>query len=142
MKWKEGRPDIMDFGVGDIETPFKRLMQSFITECLDAIPPKLALVYPHTTGNPIVDGGYWEGQRPTDPLTLRLYIGAFLPDDGTSIIYESTLPEMIQESFKRYPKPETMQEVYDALEKQMQVIKDYIANYKEPVGEYEDDDED
>jgi hypothetical protein len=135
MKWKEGSPLIMSFSLGDIETPILRIVQDFIKTCLEQEPPKLALVYPHTLGDPLVDGRYWEGFRPEDPLTLRLYLNSFLPDDGTNMTYEITIADLIQEAFKRNPTPETMQTVYDALEKQMRVIKDYIADYKPPVDE-------
>ena len=139
MKWKEGTPDIMSFGLGDVHTPILKFMQNFIKHCIEDVPPKLALPYAHTTGDAWWDGMRWEGQQPDDPLTLRLYLGSFLPDDGTSMIYETTLGEMIQQSFERNPTPETMQAVLEAMEKQMRVIKDYIADYKEPVDE--DDDE-
>ena len=141
MKLKEGRPDIMDFNLGDIDTPIKRVVQEFIRICLEQAPPKLTLVYPHTLGDPLTDAQYWEGQRPENPLTLRLFLDSFLPDDGTSMIYETTLDDLIQKSFYRNPTPETMQAVLDAMEKQMRVIKDYIADYKEPVDEEDDDEE-
>lgn len=136
MKWKEGSPLLEGFYIGDFETPIRNMVQEFIKICLDEAPPKLALVYLHTTGNPLIDGQYWEGFRPENPLTLRLYLNSFLPDDGTSIIYETTIPNLIQDSLKRNPDPKTMQAVYDELEKQMQVIKSHIDNYKE-----EDEDE-
>ena len=139
MKWKEGSPLLDDFYVGDIEDHLRRVVQNFIKVCLEQNPPKLALVYPHTYGDPKVDCGYWEGFRPEDPLTLRLYLNSFLPDDGTSMTYEISLADLIQEAFKREPTPETMQTVYDALEKQMRVIKDYIADYKPPVDEEADE---
>ena len=106
MKWKEGSPLLTGFYLGDVETPIMKMVKDFIKVCLEGTPPKLALVYPHTTGDAWTDGRYWEGHRPEDPLTLRLYLNAFLPDDGTNILYETTLSELIQEAFKRQPKPE------------------------------------
>lgn len=141
MEWKEGTPDIMDFSLGDIHTPMKRIVQEFIKICLEQEPPKLTLVYPHTLGDPLVDAQYWEGQRPEDPLTLRLFLNAFLPDDGTSMVYETTLGDLIKKSFHRDPTPETMQAVLDAMEKEMQVIREYMANYKEPTDDDDEEDE-
>jgi hypothetical protein len=137
MKLKEGEPMLADFNLGDIETPIKKIVQDFVKVVLEQEKPQLRLVYPHTTGDAMVDAQYCEGFRPEDPLTLRLYLNAFVPDDGSSIQYDISLADLINNSLRRYPTVETMQAVHDALEKQLAVIKDYMENYKpEP-----DDDE-
>jgi len=130
MKLREGEPMLADFNLGDIETPIKKIVQDFIKVVLEQEKPQLRLVYPHTTGDAMVDSQYCEGFRPEDPLTLRLYLNAFVPDDGSSIQYDISLAELIQNAFKRYPNMETMQVVHDALAKQLEVLKDYMANYK------------
>jgi hypothetical protein len=130
MKLREGEPMLADFNLGDIETPIKKIVQDFIKLVLEQEKPQLRLVYPHTTGDAMVDSQYCEGFRPEDPLTLRLYLNAFVPDDGSSIQYDISLAELIQNAFKRYPNMETMQVVHDALAKQLEVLKDYMANYK------------
>ena len=139
MRLIEGEPFLADFNLGDIETPIKNIVQEFIRTVLEQEKPQLRLVYPHTTGKILTDAMYCEGFRPEDPLTLRLYLNAFVPDDGSSIQYDISLSELIKNSFKRSPTPEDMQVVHDALEKELQVIKDYIANYEEPKDE--DDEE-
>jgi hypothetical protein len=130
MNLREGEPMLADFNLGDIETPIKKIVQDFIKVVLEQEKPQLRLVYPHTTGDAMVDAQYCEGFRPEDPLTLRLYLNAFVPDDGSSIQYDISLADLIKNSFGRFPKVETMQTVHDALAKQLEVLKDYMANYK------------
>lgn len=140
MELKEGQPLLADFCLGDIETPFKAIVQDFIKTVLEQEKPQLRLVYPHTTGHTLTDARHCEGFRPEDPLTLRLYLNAFVPDDGSSIQYDISLADLIKTSFRRHPTVETMQAVHDALAQQLVVIKDYIDNYK-PEEDEEDDDE-
>lgn len=138
MELIEGSPFLADFYIGDIETPIKAIVQEFIKTVLEQEKPQLRLVYPHTTGYALTDARYCEGFRPKDPLTLRLYLNAFVPDDGSSIQYDISLSELIRNSFKRHPDVETVKAVYDALSKELQVIKDYMDNYK-PEPDEEDD---
>lgn len=139
MELKEGEPSLAGFCLGDIETPIKLIVQDFIKLILDQEKPQLRLVYPHTTGDVLTDAKYSEGFRPEDPLTLRLYLNAFVPDDGSSIQYDISLAKLLKDAMKGKPKPETMQAVYDELEKQMRIIKDYIIDYVEPSEDDEDD---
>lgn len=140
MKLTEGEPSLTNFVLGDIETPIKKIVQEFIKTVLEQEQPQLRLVYPHTTGDAMIDAQFCEGFRPKDPLTLRLYLNAFVPDDGSSIQYDISLADLIKTSFRRNPDVATMQAVHDALAVQLDTIKNYIENYRPEVDE-EDDDE-
>lgn len=139
MKLTEGEPELTGFVLGDIETPIKKLVQEFIKTVLEQEKPQLRLVYPHTTGNAMMDAQYCEGFRPEDPLTLRLYLNAFVPDDGSSIQYDISLADLIKTSFRRHPDVATMQAVHDALAVQLDMIKNYIENYKPEEDEEEEE---
>lgn len=138
MKHTAGTPSLTNFGFWDYQSMLEKEVAIFIKTVLDQIPPEIELPYGLTTGNPVYDGGRSVGFRPNDPLTIRLYLKSFCPDDGTSIEYEDSVGAMIDRIIKWNPDKKTLEVLKESLSKEVEKIQLAIDNWVE----HEEDDED
>lgn len=128
MKRINGTPNLSGFGFWDFQEALEKNIAHFIDTVLDQCPPKLHMAYGMTTGNAIRDGSSMYGFRPDDPLTVRLHIDCFCPDDGTSIQFDGSIGEMIDQVIKKNPTEETLQSIKIALLKEVEKIERAVEN--------------
>jgi hypothetical protein len=71
--------------------------------------------------------------KPENPLTIRIYIETFSPDDGSSIMFDQTLDKMVDDYYDiSEPRKERYVELRDALEGLVKKMDENIANWNPP----------
>ena len=138
MKLTNGSPDLTGFGFFDFQEVLEKEMTKFVKLVLEQAPPEIEMPYGLTVGNPIIDGQSSIGFKPEHPLTVRLYLKSFNPDDGTSIQYEDTISAMIDRIIKRKPSKETLLTLRNFLDIEMKKIDKAIENWQEKTNDDED----
>jgi len=129
MKHVDGRPNLTGFGFWDVQTDLERKVASFIELVLKQCPPSVDMPYGFTCGDPIGDAQNSHGFRPENPLTVRLYIECFSPNDGSSIQYEDSIDSMINRVIKENPAKETLEVIKNALSKEVEKLEKAIENW-------------
>lgn len=140
MKHVEGKAFLGGFNFGiDWDEIMERGMAKFIDLVLEQAPPKLIFARLKTIGDPIRDTVNGYGMQPDDPLTLRLYLESFNPDDGSSIMFDQSLDKMVDDYYTSYdPSKDKYVELRDALAKLVQKMDENIVNWN-PPNPYDDD---
>ena len=140
MKHVEGTACFSGFEFGiEWQEVMERGMAKFIDLVLEQAPPKLIFARLKTIGDPIRDTANGYGMQPDDPLTLRLYLESFNPDDGSSIMFDQSLEKMVDDYYTSYdPSKDKYVELRDALAKLVQKMDENIVNWN-PPNPYDDD---
>jgi hypothetical protein len=143
MKYIEGTSCFSGFGFGiDFQEVMEQGMAKFVDQILiHQCPPKLHFARMKTTGDPVRDTANGYGMQPDNPLTLRLYIETFTPDDGSSIMFDQTIDQMVDDYYKSYdPLKEPYVELRNALDGLVKKMDEKIANWNPPQIDDENDD--
>lgn len=140
MQYKEGYACLTGFGFGiDFQEIMEREMARFIDKIfIHQAPPTLHFARLHTTGDPVRDTANGYGQRPDNPLTLRLYVESFCPDDGTSIQFDTSIDQMLDDYYNIEPEKERYIELRDAFKKLVEDMDKKIHNWNPPQLEDEE----
>jgi hypothetical protein len=109
-------------------------MAKFVDQVLiHQCPPTIHFARLETTGDPVWDTANGYGMQPENPLTIRLYIETFSPDDGSSIMFDQTLDKMVDDYYDiSEPRKERYVELRDALEGLVKKMDENIANWNPP----------
>jgi hypothetical protein len=140
MKHTEGTSCFSGFEFG---IDFQEIMEEGIASFIDHVlikqcPPTLHFARLHTYGDPVKDASTGYGQQPDNPLTLRLFIETFNPDDGSSIQFDADINEIIETHYQLdEPRKERFIELRNAFSKLVENMDEKISNWNPPQGDDE-----